>query len=183
MKRTNNALFCDKCSLQFDKKIVYDIHLSFVHKISDKVETEEKEIENMKEDAVSVFQSDTAKPNQNLVSIEERNKSLKCSMCEYTSKNKEYLNQHIKSVHEEKKPHKCSICDYFTSHEGNLKKHIESIHKGEKPHKCSICNYSFSKKRTMNIHIKSVHEEKKPHQCSICDHSFSAKQILSRQRD
>ena len=45
MERINNALFCDKCLLQFDKKIVYDIHLSFVHKISSKVESEEKTIE------------------------------------------------------------------------------------------------------------------------------------------
>ena len=43
MEITNEALFCQKCSLQFDKKIVYDIHLSFVHKISGKVESEDKQ--------------------------------------------------------------------------------------------------------------------------------------------
>ena len=42
MEKNDQALFCDKCSLQFDKKIVYDIHQSFVHKIKDKVEIEEK---------------------------------------------------------------------------------------------------------------------------------------------
>ena len=153
MKRTNNALFCDKCSLQFDKKIVYDIHLSFVHKISDKVETEEKEIENKKEDVVSVFQSDNAKSNQNLVSIEERK-------CEYTSKNKEYLNQHIKSVHEEKKPHNCSICDYSFSQRGFLKQHIKSVHEKIRPHKCFICDNRLSTKGALRKHIKSVHEGK-----------------------
>ena len=45
MERTNRDLFCDKCSLQFDKKIVYDIHLSFVHKIKGKSDIEEKTIE------------------------------------------------------------------------------------------------------------------------------------------
>ena len=42
MEITNKALYCEKCSLQFDKKIVYHIHLSFVHKIGEKVESEEK---------------------------------------------------------------------------------------------------------------------------------------------
>ena len=44
MENTNEALFCDECSLQFDKKIVYDIHQSFVHRTKDKVEVKEKTI-------------------------------------------------------------------------------------------------------------------------------------------
>ena len=32
---TATNLFCEKCSLQFDKKIVYDIHLSFVHNVKE----------------------------------------------------------------------------------------------------------------------------------------------------
>ena len=43
MERMNKALFCEKCSFQFDKEIVYDIHLSFVHKIGGKVESEDKQ--------------------------------------------------------------------------------------------------------------------------------------------
>ena len=46
MKKINKALYCDKCSLEFDNKIVYDIHLSFVHKISGKVETDEKQLKS-----------------------------------------------------------------------------------------------------------------------------------------
>ena len=29
--------FCEMCSLQFDKKAVYDIHMSFVHKKMDDI--------------------------------------------------------------------------------------------------------------------------------------------------
>ena len=36
---TGTNLFCETCSLQFGKKIVYDIHLSFVHNVK---ENEEK---------------------------------------------------------------------------------------------------------------------------------------------
>ena len=123
MERINNALFCDKCSLQFDKKIVYDIHLSFVHKISSKVESEEKIIE-IKEDTGLLFQFDSKKSNQNLVnttSICEGKKSHNCKLCDYTTSQKGHLNNHIKSVHEGKNEHKCLICDYRSSTKWNLK--------------------------------------------------------------
>ena len=100
MKKINKALYCDKCSLEFDNKIVYDIHLSFVHKISGKVETDEKTIEIKDEDIGSAFQSDIKKPKQNIVNL----------------------------VHVEKKPNKCSICDYNYSQKGSLKIHIQSVH-------------------------------------------------------
>ena len=50
MERINKALYCEKCSLQFDKKIVYDIHLSFVHKMNIEVKSEEKTVEIKKEE-------------------------------------------------------------------------------------------------------------------------------------
>ena len=43
-KITGTNLFCEKCSLQFGKRIVYDIHLSFVH--NTKENKEEKLTEN-----------------------------------------------------------------------------------------------------------------------------------------
>ena len=41
---TGTNLFCEICSLQFDKRIVYNIHLSFVHNI--KKNKEERLTEN-----------------------------------------------------------------------------------------------------------------------------------------
>jgi hypothetical protein len=38
-------LFCELCKLQFDKKIVYDIHLKIVHK-KDRIKSEQVDIEN-----------------------------------------------------------------------------------------------------------------------------------------
>ena len=164
MDRINNALFCDKCLLQFDKKIVYDIHLSFVHKISSIVESEEKTIEIKNEDTDSAFQTDSKKPNQNIINpMDEENKPHKCKMCNYTTSHKGHLNHHIKSVHEEKKPHNCSICDYSFSQRGCLKRHIITVHEGIKPHKCSICDYATSIKGHLKQHIESVHEKIRPH--------------------
>ena len=139
MEITNEALYCEKCSLQFDKKIVYDIHLSFVHKINIEVKSEDKTIEIKEEDLV--LQCETTKSKQNIEnSIPKGNKSHKCTICDYKTSRKGHLNQHIKSVHEGNKPHKCSICDSSFSQKGHLKRHIQSVHGGNKPHKCTICN-------------------------------------------
>ena len=174
MERINNALFCDKCLLQFDKKIVFDIHLSFVHKMSIKIDSEEKTIEIKNEDTDSAFQTNSKKPNQNIINpIDEGNKPHKCKMCNYTTSLRGHLNRHIELVHEGKKPHICSICDYSFSEKGSLKKHIESAHEEKKPHKCSICDYRCSEKGSLKKHIESIHEGKKLHKCSICDYSAS----------
>ena len=88
MERINEALYCEKCSLQFDKKIVYDIHLSFVHKMNIEVKSEEKTIEIKENDAGS---------------IQKGNNSHKCTICDYKTSQKGHLNHHMKSVHEGKK--------------------------------------------------------------------------------
>ena len=62
MERAKMALFCDKCSLQFDKKIVYDIHLSFVHKMNIEVKSEEKTVE-IKEEEEDGKKRSTRNPN------------------------------------------------------------------------------------------------------------------------
>ena len=133
MTRTN--LFCEKCSLQFDKKIVYDIHMSFVHKISIEVKLEEKTIEIKDDNAGLVLQREITKSKQNIEnSIQKGNKSDKC-----------------------KKPYKCSICSYSFSQQISLKRHIQSVHDGKKPHKCSICDYSCSQKGNLKIHSINVY--------------------------
>ena len=54
MSRSKKRLYCEKCLLQFDKKIVYDIHQSFVHK----VEIEEKIIQIKEENKCLEFHCD-----------------------------------------------------------------------------------------------------------------------------
>ena len=62
MERINKAFYCEKCSLQFDKKIVYDIHLSFVHKMNIEVKSEEKTVE-IKEEEEDGKRRSTRNPN------------------------------------------------------------------------------------------------------------------------
>ena len=174
MEKTKEALFCDECSLQFDKKIVYDIHLSIVHKTKDKVEEETIQLKEENE-GLSIL-CDNKKSKNNLPSLDLRNKkniSHKCSICDYTTSSKGNLKRHIDSIHSGKKPHKCLICDHITSSKGNLKQHIEAVHEGKKLFKCFICDYSTSNNGGLKRHIEAVHEGKKLYKCFICDYSCS----------
>ena len=63
---TGTNLFCEKCSLQFDKKIVYDIHLSFVHNV--KENKDEKLTENNEKDRGLGLSSKSEKPSETFIS-------------------------------------------------------------------------------------------------------------------
>ena len=77
----------------------------------------------------------------------------------HKSENQEsHLNIHVQSVHGKQKSHKCSICDYSCSLIGSLRIHFESVHEEKKPHICSICDYRFSQKGQMKRHVESVHK-------------------------
>ena len=121
--------FCVICSLQFDKKAVYDIHMSFVHKKIMSGKNEENIIEVKEEHKILTT---TANPNENSVTEIAKNKQA------------------------DKREHKCCVCDYIFSFKSDLKRHVNSVHGKKKPHKYFICD---SQKNTLNIHIASVHEK------------------------
>ena len=143
-------LFCKMCSLQFDKKYVYDVHLSLVHKkfksstgrIQSRFDETVDEKENMDLGEQDAFESTIQNPSTN-----------------------GSLREHIKATKKGKKLYKCLICDYNFTKKSNLKTHIDAIHEGKKPHKCSICDYSCTRKASFKIHIDAIHEGKKPHKC------------------
>ena len=66
MEITNAALYCEKCLLQFDKKIVYDIHLSFVHKMNIEIKLEEKKLETRENNVGLVLQCNITKSKHNI---------------------------------------------------------------------------------------------------------------------
>ena len=107
-------LYCEKCTLQFDKKYVFDLHLDLVHgeKIKVKKEPTIKE-ENFEHLQQSEFFFE---------------KPYECNNCSAAFPTKSHLNKHIASVHEEKKPFQCSTCDFSFSEKGKLKRHIASVH-------------------------------------------------------
>ena len=148
----SSQLFCNKCNLQFDKKYVFDLHLSLVHGEKMEIKNEPLEYENVQELQMTekVFSDDVV------------DTALKCEICSSIFKTKETLKRHLQTVHEGKKPYKCDICDSSFSEKAKLKAHISIVHEGKKPFQCNICDASFTTKQNLNMHIASVHEGKKP---------------------
>ena len=150
--------YCSRCSLQFDKKSIFDMHLSIVHKENNQIKEEQMICNN--------------KPNPKVPLI--------CDICYSNFENQILLKLHVASIHEGKKPFKCEICDYQCSTKRDMKKHVAAVHEGKKPFKCDICDYSCSRKCNMKKHVESVHKGKKPFKCSECDALFSQKVNLNR---
>ena len=145
----NRDLFCDRCTLQFDKKYVFDLHLFLVHGEEIKVKRKPQICEEQSEKTPEKVCSDP--------DVETR---FKCDICDSFFQTKVNLKEHIKSVHEEKKPFHCNICGADFTKKQNMNRHIASIHEGKKPFHCNICGTDFTTKKILNDHIASIHEKK-----------------------
>ena len=146
--------FCERCSLQFGKKYVFDLHLSLVHgeKIEVKVELPLCE-ENLQDSQIIEKQFSCQ-------SLDKREKPFNCNVCNASFARNGNLKGHTAAVHEGKKPFQCNTCDARFTQKSSLKNHMESVHEGKKPFKCDICDYSSSTKHNLNRHIASVHEKR-----------------------
>ena len=169
-------LFCDLCSLQFDKKYVYDVNMSLVHKKT-KHSTNSSQ---SKVDEIAVKNENTDLGKKVAFESKKENMPHVCLICDSSCKTKSNLKYHIDAVHKGKKPHTCPICDCSYTTKSNLKEHINAVHERKKPHKCSICDCSYTTKSNLKFHIDAIHGGKKPHKCSICDRSFAGKDKLKR---
>ena len=138
MKNVHKDFICIHCSpaLQFDRSLVYVLHLKLVHGINNRSKT----IENHQEK-----------------SFEVDNNGLKCELCSKNFTAKSSLKAHVASVHDGEKPLKCEICDYSCSRNTSLKKHVASVHDGKKPFKCEICDDQFELKHELNEQDPNEH--------------------------
>ena len=96
----------------------------------------------------------------------------KCTVCDSSVSQENYIPPQIISVHEEKKPFKCNVCDTSFYENSTLKKHIEFVHEKKKSYKCYVCNDAFSRNSQLIGHLAFFHEGKKPYDCIVCDRSF-----------
>ena len=98
--------YCELCSLQFDKKYVFDLHMSLVHGKKIKIKKEPMTLEN----------------EMDLEKITEK-QSFQCEICQASFKYKQGLKRHKLSVHDGKKPFNCGICDATLALKHTLKGH------------------------------------------------------------
>ena len=113
--------FCNKCSLQFGKKYVFDLHLSLVH--GEKMEVKIEPLiskENFQEPKTS-----EQVLSDHVVDTSLGDTGLKCTICYSIFKTKRNLKRHIDAVHESKKPFKRNVCDARFSQKGSLIEHVK----------------------------------------------------------
>ena len=112
-------LFCLQCSLQFDGKSVYDLHLSLVHGIKDGSKSEDSEVKIEIDTEIAVSTNNTKTSILPPVHKEKKKPS-----------EKENLDVHIESVNRENKIIKWTDCDRAFSHKQTMNRHMESVIKG-----------------------------------------------------
>ena len=66
---------------------------------------------------------------------------------------KEDFSERVVNIQKEKS-NKCSLCDFASSQAGNLKRHLKT-HGGEKSNKCNQCDYSSIRVSDLRTHLKT----------------------------
>ena len=89
------SMFCTECSLQFNKKIVYNLHLSVVHGNKMKIKQEPNNCEI------------TSEVTETLPEIPIKDKAFGCKICGFEFTDQDDLDGHVASIHEENIPFKC----------------------------------------------------------------------------
>merc|ERR1712008_510913 len=86
-------LFCVQCQLQFDKKIVYDIHLKIVHK---------KDTIKLQDNRNDIPIETRCKPVNDNSTVHEEKRQPTCELCGYvpiTKNNYRERQDHLARVH------------------------------------------------------------------------------------
>ena len=101
-------LYCFQCSMQFEKRSLYDLHQLIIHNYKSKVETVIKS--EPAETNVSNIQSEQVESQAFIKNVSKEKKLYKCKICDYSHTLKGSLKKHIAFFHEGKKPFKCESC-------------------------------------------------------------------------
>eukprot|EP00179_Madagascaria_erythrocladioides_P005362 CAMPEP_0198317104 /NCGR_PEP_ID=MMETSP1450-20131203/6713_1 /TAXON_ID=753684 ORGANISM="Madagascaria erythrocladiodes, Strain CCMP3234" /NCGR_SAMPLE_ID=MMETSP1450 /ASSEMBLY_ACC=CAM_ASM_001115 /LENGTH=242 /DNA_ID=CAMNT_0044020287 /DNA_START=30 /DNA_END=758 /DNA_ORIENTATION=+ len=106
----------------------------------------------------------------------------RCGKCFKTTRDRA---QHVLTVHEKLRPHKCTICHAEFGLKGNLTKHIKSIHEASSATRlhCPQCTKSFSIKGNLVKHIQTVHEQRNRFDCEICERRYTRRSSLRQHMD
>lgn len=139
----------------------------------------------------------------NSTTLNEKDKSLLCTLCDKNFSKTFSLNRHM-LLHTGEKPHKCPTCGKAFIQKTDLERHLTthsdilnfecidckkrfktkknlnchmSTHSTDRPFKCQFCEKSFKVKRMLKFH-EGLHTGEKPYACDICEKSFPAKPYL-----
>ncbi|XP_053139531.1 zinc finger protein 142 isoform X2 [Hemicordylus capensis] len=98
-------------------------------------------------------------------SVEEEERPLKCSFCDFACHHQLVFDHHVKG-HGGTRVYKCSDCEYTTKNKQKITWHIR-IHTGEKPYKCHLCQYACADPSRLKYHMR-IHKEERKYLCPEC---------------
>ena len=110
-KRIIKDLYCFQCSLQFDKKTIYDMHLKIMHNYISRSESFLTEIKDEpKEIELATKPTNITIASKEIQTINER--TFACTFCDKTYKKKNAVKNHEK-IHTKtlEKPFACKYCN------------------------------------------------------------------------
>ena len=170
-------LYCFLCSLQFDKKVIYDIHQKIVHNyvsreepsVLTEIKTEAQEI-----DVPTESRNDATTSGK--IELTGR-KYFACPHCNKTFTRSSSVKRHER-IHNGKKPFACRYCDKTFIESVKLRRH-ERIHTSEKPFACKYCEKTFNQSGILKRH-ENIHTGEKPFICKYCNKTFSRRYFLKR---
>lgn len=106
-------------------------------------------------------------------SLNHREKSFKCPICDKKFVMLCLVNVHVRRVHQNTKNFVCKFCDYATSQMGMLKSHMAMEHTSNFPFKCDVCNKGFCSKHYLRIHKEVAHDGMRM-VCQFCSKVFKS---------
>ena len=130
-------LYCYECSLQFDKKYVFDDHLS---------DANGEELEIIQEPDIQsslIIESkelEITHPEENSRKIESKRRKVSIKTA---------------SSHQGIKKFNCEICKAYFGQKAHLNIHVATVHEGKKAFKCDICNTELKSKQSMKKRNRS----------------------------
>ena len=155
--------YCFQCSLQFENRTIYDMHLKLLHEYENhaksifgvEIKQKMKESHVLSQSNINFSNSQVVK-HINIESLKQgigslRKKILNCNICNSLFVSKQQLKIHIFSVHEGKKLFQCDYCDTSFTQKGNLKVQVQSVHEGKKSFACSSCGARFSQRNNLKF--------------------------------
>ena len=176
-------LFCKQCKLQFNKKIVYDIHLNIVHKKDRRINSEQEEIGSGRKSSVKLS---LIKPSKNhglclspRSSLERLEKQSKVTISPTQKDHHSFLKRKLQQYKKFKQQNPSFIKDISgpTSYDIdlNIVQKKDRINSELEDYKNVIptsgVNSSVSEEPA--IDNSTIHEGKNLYKCIFCDDSFS----------
>ncbi|XP_041985315.1 zinc finger protein 84-like [Aricia agestis] len=176
--KTDAALFCALCNVQFKDEVAYTTHLGSSGNHAESNLSVSKTMANKNKKVRAARNRRTRRQFPEVLNngiVTETN----CEICDKLLLSDVQARRHYETDHpgaEFRKRFMCDICGHTTRQYSNLLTHMRT-HTREKPFACPHCERRFSMPSNRDRHIV-VHTGEKPHECPHCFRRFSQRTAM-----